>query len=108
MNLDQLKSSIQSARSEGKVDSQSVEFIVNTKKHFLKEPTVVDRALCFQVTRENYRVLSIQDFEALLGDFSTKCDGSKDVVLGVDGGDASMKLGGFHLSDRFMEITLAE
>lgn len=63
MKVKELRDLVSKLKSEGKLSSQTVEFVLDSKKYFASDVKAGTNTMAFEITRENYHPLTLQRFE---------------------------------------------
>ena len=100
MKVSELREKISSWESEGKVSTQTVEFIINSKKHFVSDVKAGANTMSFDVTRSQYSPLTV---ESLKGNLQIS---SGDTVIKITQGTAEKTIEDLYLSADFLEFVL--
>ena len=66
MKVKEMKELLAGLKSEGKIDGQKVEFVLDTKKYFASNVKAGANTMTLEITRENYHPLSLESFESNL------------------------------------------
>lgn len=100
MKVSELREKISSWESEGKVKDQTVEFIINLKKHFVTDLKVGANTMSFDVTRSQYTPLTVSSLKTNLQ------IASGDTVIKITQGPNEKGIEDLYLSDDFLEFVL--
>jgi hypothetical protein len=101
MKVSELREKINSWESEGKVKDQTVEFIINSKKHFVSDVKAGANTMTFDVTRSQYTPLTV---ESLRSNLSIS---SGDTTIKITQNAAEKSIEDLYLSSDFLEFILA-
>ena len=66
MKVKEMRDLITSLKSEGKLNGQTVEFVLNAKKFFASDVKAGTNTMACQITRNNFHPLSVDSFESSL------------------------------------------
>ena len=101
MKVREFREQIKSWETEGKLKSQTVEFIIDSKKYFASEVKAGVNTMSFSVTRENYQPLDLSALQSNL-----KVAGG-DITIQISHGTNAKDIEQLYISDDFIEVVLA-
>lgn len=100
MKVNELRDKINSWESEGKIKDQTIEFIINLKKHFVTDVKAGANTMSFDVTRSQYTPLTVSTLKNHLQ------IASGDTVIKITQGTTEKAIEDLYLSDDFLEFVL--
>lgn len=101
MKVSELKAKIESWESEGKVNEQTVEFVIGSKKHFAKDVKAGMNTMVLDVTRSQYTPLTLASLKTNLGMAASETE----VKVLQDGSEKAIE--DLYLSADFLEFIIA-
>lgn len=100
MKVKELRDLISKLKGEGKLSSQTVEFVMDNKKYFASDVKAGTNTMAFEITRENYHPLTLKKFE----DSLSIANGELDVA--VFQGSNQKTISESYLTDSTLELVL--
>ena len=100
MLVNQVLSKIQELKSAGELNNQTVEFVIDTQKYYVKDLKAGTDTCAFEVTRKSFRPLSVGDFENALGQAGKDLETT---VVNIDK-NTELKIEGLFASHNFLEV----
>lgn len=101
MKVKEMRELISKLKGESQIQNQTVEFVVDAKKFFASDVKAGTDTMAIEITRENYRPLSIDAFESSLA------LASGDLEIQVLQGNNAKGVSEHYLTDMALELVVS-
>lgn len=100
MKVSDFRTQLENWEKEGKLEAQTVEFVLNSQKYFAADVKAGTNTMTFDITRSNYTPLPLQELKRNL----SIPGGDIEIQITQAGSEKSIEQ--LYLSDDFIEIIL--